>query len=57
MFRNLKNMAAGAIVGAAVSAMIFPQLDRKHQKSIKRLSKRACHMAGDTYDTLMDYMR
>lgn len=57
MFRNLKNMAAGAIVGAVVSAMIFPQLDRKHQKSIKRLSKRAYNMAGDTYDTLMDYMR
>jgi len=57
MFRSLRNIAAGAVVGAAVSAMVFPQLDRKYQRSIKKLSKRACHMAGDTYDTLMDYMR
>lgn len=57
MFKSIRNIATGAVVGAAVSAMIFPQLDRKYQKSIKRLGKKACHMAGDTYYNIMDYMK
>lgn len=57
MFKCIRNIATGAVVGAVVSAMVYPQLDRKHQKTIKRLSRRACHMAGDTYDNIMDYMK
>lgn len=57
MFKTLRNIAAGAMIGAAVGAAIFPKLDRRQQRGIKRLSKRACHMAGDTYDNIMDYMK
>lgn len=57
MFRTAKKLAAGAIVGAAVSAIVFPQLDRKYQKSLRRLSKRACNMAEDTYDNFIHYIK
>jgi gas vesicle protein len=53
----MKTIITGAVLGAAVSAMMYPQLDRKQQKNIKRMGKRAAHMAGDAYDHLMDFMR
>lgn len=57
MAKMMRSMAAGAMLGMAVSAMVLPQLDRRTQKNIRRASKRAMHMAGDAYETIMDYIK
>lgn len=57
MLRTLKGMAAGAVVGVAVSAVILPQLDRRTQKNLRRVGKRAINMAENTYDMVMGYMK
>lgn len=57
MMKSARNMAAGAIIGAAISTMIFPQLDRKYQRNIKKASKRAMNMAEDAYDSILGYMK
>lgn len=57
MNRMLRNMATGAIIGMTVTAMVLPQLDRKTQRNLKRVGKKACLMAEDAYDIMMDYMR
>ena len=57
MLRTLKGIAAGAVVGMAVSAVILPQLDRRTQKNLRRVGKRAINMAEDTYDMVMGYMK
>ena len=57
MLRTLKGMAAGAVVGVAVSAVILPQLDRRTQTNLRRVGKRAINMAEDTYDMVMGYMK
>lgn len=57
MLRTLKGMAAGAVVGVAVSAVILPQLDRRTQKNLRRVGKRALNMAEDACDMVMGYMK
>ena len=57
MLRMLKGMATGALVGMAVSAVILPQLDRRTQKSLRRVGKRALNMAEDACDMVMGYMK
>lgn len=57
MARMMRNMAAGAMIGMAISAVVLPQLDRKVQRNIRRASKRAMNMAGDAYDTIVDRVR
>ena len=57
MLSMLKGMAAGAVLGVAVSAVMLPQLDRKTQRNLKRVGKRAMNMAEDAYDMMMCYMR
>ncbi|WP_438572832.1 YtxH domain-containing protein [Clostridium sp.] len=57
MGKMMKGLAAGAVIGAAASIMLIPQLDRKTQKSIKRASRRAMGMAEDAYDTMIGYMK
>ncbi|MCR1951361.1 MULTISPECIES: YtxH domain-containing protein [unclassified Clostridium] len=57
MAKMMRSMAAGAMLGMAVSAMVLPQLDRRTQRNIRRASKRAINMAGDAYDTIMGYMK
>ncbi|MBD7913820.1 YtxH domain-containing protein [Clostridium sp. Sa3CUN1] len=57
MLRTLKGMAAGAVVGMAVSAVILPQLDRRTQKNLRRVGRRAINMAENTCDMVMGYMR
>jgi gas vesicle protein len=53
----MKTIVTGAVLGAAVSAMMYPQLDRRQQRNIKRMGKRAAHMAGDVYDQVMGFMK
>ncbi|MGG7056803.1 YtxH domain-containing protein [Clostridium tertium] len=57
MLRMIKGMAAGAVIGMAVSAVVLPQLDRRTQRNIKRVGRRAMNMAEDTCDMLMGYMK
>ena len=57
MLRMLKGMAAGAVIGMAVSAVVLPQLDRRTQKNIRRVGRRAMNMAEDAYGMMMGYMK
>ncbi|MDU1312605.1 YtxH domain-containing protein [Clostridium septicum] len=57
MGKMMKGVAAGAMIGAAVSIMVLPQLDRKTQRNLKRTGKRAMGMAEDAYDTFMGYIK
>ena len=53
----LKGMATGAVIGMAVSAVVLPQLDRRTQRNIKRVGRRALNMAEDACDMVMTYMK
>ena len=57
MMKCIRNVATGAIIGAAVSTMLYPQLDRKYQRNIKKAGKRAMNMAEDAYDSILDYIK
>lgn len=57
MGKMMKGLAAGAVIGAAASIMLIPQLDRKTQRNIKKASRRAMGMAEDAYETMMCYMK
>lgn len=57
MGKMVTGLAAGAVLGAAVGAMVFPQLDRKTQRAVKKVGKRALCAAEDAYDCMMDYVK
>ncbi|NLL31211.1 MAG: YtxH domain-containing protein [Clostridiales bacterium] len=57
MMKTMRTIVTGAVLGAAVSAMMYPQLDRKKQRTIRKMGKRAANMAEDAYDTIMGYMK
>ena len=57
MLKMLKGVMVGAVAGITISAVVLPQLDRKTQKNIKRVGRRAMNMAEDTYDMFMGYMK
>ena len=57
MLRMLKGMATGAVIGMAVSAVVLPQLDRRTQRNMRRVGRRALNMAEDACDMVMGYMR
>ena len=57
MLKILKGMVAGAIVGVAVSAVMLPQLDRRTQRNLKRVGRRAMNIAEDACDMMIGYMR
>lgn len=57
MGKMIKGLAVGAMVGAAVGIMAFPELDRKTQRSIKRGRRRMMGMAEDAYGNMMHYMK
>lgn len=57
MGRMIRGLAVGAMVGAAVGIMAFPELDRKTRRSIKRTQRKMMGMAGDAYDNMLDYMK
>ena len=41
------------LVGAAVGMVMVPQLNCKTRRKIKKLGKKAMHMAEDTYDNVI----
>ena len=55
MGRMIKSMLWGLLVGTAVGILLFPELDRRTQRNIKRAKKRAMCMAGDCYDNFPYY--
>lgn len=57
MGRMIKGLAVGAMVGAAVGIMAFPQLDRRTQRNIKRTRRRMMGMAEGAYENMLDHMR
>ena len=52
-----KGMVMGAIMGAAFEMMMFPQMDRRTQRNMRRMCDRMRHMAGRTYDGMYDWIR
>lgn len=57
MGRMIKGLAVGAMVGAAIGIMAFPQLDRRTQRNIKRTRRRMMGMAEGAYENMLDRMR
>ena len=56
MMKGFRGMMTGAIIGMAVTAMVLPQLDRKTQKNLRRVSKRVLNMAEDACCIVSDYI-
>ena len=52
----IKSLAIGTVFGMAIGVMVLPELDRKTQRNIRRMSKKLRCAAGDAYDNLLDYM-
>lgn len=57
MGKMIGGLVTGAIVGAAVGVMVLPQLDRKTQRNVRRVGKRALGVAEEAYDCVRDYMK
>lgn len=57
MLKMFKGMVAGAVIGMAVSAVVFPQMDRRTQRNFKRAGRRAMNMAEDACDMMMGYIK
>lgn len=57
MGRMINGLLVGAMVGATIGIMAFPELDRKTQRNIKRSRRRMMGMAEDAYGNMLDYMK
>lgn len=57
MSKSMKGLAVGAMVGAAIGIMAFPELNRKTQRSIKRTRRRVMGMAEGAYGNVLDHMK
>lgn len=42
-------LVGGMVLGAALGMMIFPQLDRRTQRSMKKAGNKVLDMAEDTF--------
>lgn len=56
MGRLITGMAAGAVIGTAVSMAVMPQLNRRTRKSMKRAGRRMIHVAEGTVGNIMSKM-
>ncbi len=57
MCKFIKGMIMGAVMGAAIEMIMFPQMDRRTQRNMRRMGNRMRHMAGCTYDGMCDWIR
>lgn len=57
MGKVMKGMVVGAVVGATIGIMAFPELDRRTQRNIKRTRKRVMGMAEDAYGNMIHYIK
>ncbi|GAA0070078.1 YtxH domain-containing protein [Clostridium sardiniense] len=55
MGRLIRGMAAGAVIGTAVSMMIMPQIDRRTRRTMRRAGRRMMHAAR--VDNMMSMIR
>lgn len=55
--RLLTGIAAGALVGAAASMIMMPQMSYKNRRRATRISKRLAHDTGNIVDGIRNYMR
>lgn len=53
MGKMLKGLAVGTMIGTAIGVMLFPELDRKQQRALRRTAKKMSGMAEDFYDDMM----
>lgn len=53
----VKSMIFGMAIGTIVGMAMFPELDRKTQKNIRKAKRKAACMASDTYDNIICYMK
>ena len=53
----MKGIMAGTVIGMAAAMIIFPSMDRKTQRTVRRAGRRMMDIAEDTYDGVMDLMR
>lgn len=57
MCRFMKGIMAGTVIGMAAAMIIFPSMDRKTQRTVRRAGRRMMDMAEDTYDGVMGFVR
>lgn len=57
MCKFIKGMVMGAIIGATVEMIMFPHMDRRTQRNIRRMGNKMRDMAGYTYDGVCDWIR
>lgn len=57
MGKIIKGMAAGALIGTAVSMAMLPRIDKRTRRHMKRAGKRFINAAGETYDHMMTMMK
>lgn len=57
MYKFIKGVTMGAVIGAAIGIIMMPNLDRRTQRSMRRAAKKMRHVAEDTYDGMLDWIR
>ncbi|CUQ05547.1 YtxH domain-containing protein [Clostridium baratii] len=57
MGKMIKGMAAGALIGTAVSMVMLPRMDKRTRRHMRRAGKRFINAAGETYDNMMTMMK
>lgn len=56
MGRLLTGMAAGAIIGSAVSMMIMPEMNKKTTRSMRRTGRKMINATEGAIGTIMSKM-
>lgn len=52
-----KGVATGALIGAAATIMMMPQMDHRTRRRVNRAGRRMMHRASDMIGDMRDYMR
>lgn len=55
--RLLTGIAAGALMGAAASMLMMPNMSYKNRRRAARISKRLAHNTGNIINGIRDYVR
>lgn len=55
--RILTGIAAGALMGAAASMIMMPQMSYKNRRRASRISRRLVHDTGSIMDGLRGYIK
>lgn len=55
--RILTGIAAGALIGAAASMIMMPQMSYKNRRRASRISRRLVHDTGSIMEGLRSYIK